>query len=106
MNLDIPQNELVLRYQTRTPRTAPPYEPLWYPIRRGSKSQRHTARAKRNVIDASDFYDGSVNGHYFGISIAKKTAATLPRFSPQCVVSLPSAMPSPVLNVTSGLPSW
>src|SRR5213075_2802238 len=40
-----------------------------------------------------------------GISTAIHTAATPWRFSAQCVVSLPSAMPSPAFTTRGGLPS-
>ena len=43
---------------------------------------------------------------YLEMSTAIQTAGTVPRFSAQCVVARPSAMPSPACATVSGLPSW
>src|SRR5882762_7342809 len=49
----------------------------------------------------------SKQGHgSLGISTAIHTAGSVPRFSAQWVVALPSAKPSPGRSTTSGLPSW
>src|ERR1039458_1537214 len=91
---------------TDKPDLLPPRHISTLPGVAGCCRAQPTGRDQSLAVYSGRWPHNGARAAYLGMSTAIQTAGTVPRFSAQCVVARPSAIPSPACATVSGLPSW